>query len=228
MVIVNLIMEGASPTGVLNSSAMLMDNTSVFRQSLNKFFQRVLNRSDIRVVVDMGANKNSAVYKYARNKNAETFLYVDLDAPAGSIPQWFSLMEKETTRKGVTFSEVADCDKVFFMIQEMEAWFLKQPVCIERWASTKGYIRDHSDEDIGLHSLIRGKDIESIGKPSDKLALIIRHFFSEQDNAGKKGRKVKYHKLKSAPGLIDALSAETLLSEDKQLRRFKAILSSYA
>ena len=215
-------MEGAPPQTVLNTSAMLMNTTNVLRQSLNCFFRRLLNRSDIQVAVDLGANKNSSVYKYARNKTADTYLYVDLDAPASGIARWFTDKQNAAAAKGLAFSQENDEGHVFFMIQEMEAWFLKQPLCIVTWAKAKGYFREHSNEVLPEHPLIKGKDIESIVKPSGKLADIIKHFYVEVKGDGSKGKKVKYHKMKSAPGLLDAIDTDSLVSIDTQLARFKA------
>lgn len=226
MVVINLIMEGNPPQGVLNDNANLMTNTVVLRQSLNNFYQRLLGRTDIRVVVDLGANKNSSVYKYARNKEDNTYLYVDLDAPSTDISQWFTAKQQAAAGKGLSFDQASDADHVFFMIQEMEAWFLKQPSCIETWASEKGYCREHNDEVLEQHSLIRGKDIEQIAKPSDKLGDIIKHFYVELKKDGVKGKKVKYNKMKSAPGLIDALNVVDLLQVDAQLSQFKVCLEN--
>lgn len=224
MVRITLIMEGAPAQTVLNASATLMNNANVLRQSLNGFFQRLLKRSDIQVAVDLGANKNSSVYKYAREKTADTYLYVDLDGSSDTIPQWFDNKQKAALTRGLAFCQDSDEDHVFFMIQEMEAWFLKQPLSIETWARQSGYIREHCEEELSNHSLIKGKDIESIPKPSDKLRDIIKHFFVEKNVDGSKGKKVKYHKMRSATGLLDSVDVDALVAVDYQLSRFKSTL----
>ncbi len=124
------------------------------------------------------------------------------------------LINKEYPDKSIVIPE-EKIGKVFFMVQEMEAWFLKQPGCIERWRIEEEYERKHPDENIAEHSLIRGKDIESIRKPSDKLRTLIKKYISD----GKKS--VKYGKLASAPGLLDNLDVATLLPLDRELQRFK-------
>lgn len=106
-------------------------------------------------------------------------------------------------------------DKVFFMVQEMEAWFLKQPDCIEKWRLSMNYDRKLPEEDIAQHSVIRNKDVEDINKPSEKLSTLIKKYIFN----GKKG--VKYGKMSSAPGLLDALDVEALLPIDRELQRFK-------
>ena len=100
------------------------------------------------------------------------------------------------------------------MIQEMEAWFLKQLSCLDRWAEKEGYTRKQ-EGDISQHSVLINKNIEDIKKPSDKLATILKVYFE------KKGKSARYGKLKTAPALLDALNTSDLLPLDKELQRLK-------
>ena len=106
------------------------------------------------------------------------------------------------------------------MIQEMKAWFLKQPECLDRWGKTQGYKRVKGDTEISEDNQIKGKDVESLSKPSKILGVIIQRYFERTLPNGKKV-KLKYGKLKSAPSIIDELDEETLVSDDKELYRFK-------
>ena len=51
-------------------------------------------------------------------------------------------------------------------------------------------------------------------KPSEKLKIIMKRFFVKNKKAA------KYGKLKTAPGLLDALNVTALISLDDELRRF--------
>lgn len=105
------------------------------------------------------------------------------------------------------------------MVQEMEAWFLKQPECLDRWAELEGYSRKDAEFNISNHSLIKGKDIELISKPSEKLALIMRRFFFKGSKAA------KYGKLKTSPQLLDSLDIGSLLPLDLELQRFLSVIN---
>ena len=70
---------------------------------------------------------------------------------------------------------------------------------------------------ISEHSVIRGKNIEEITKPSQKLGILMKKFFKK----GKKG--ASYGKLKTSPGLLDAINTEDLITKDRELQRFKRI-----
>ena len=74
---------------------------------------------------------------------------------------------------------------------------------------------------ISNHSVIKGKEIEEISKPSQKLTILMKKFFKK----GKKG--ASYGKLKISPGLLDVLNAEDLLSKDTELKRFKQTAEKY-
>ena len=50
-------------------------------------------------------------------------------------------------------------DSVFFMIQEMEAWFLKQLSCLDEWALKEGYTRKDTTN-IADHSVLKNKNID--------------------------------------------------------------------
>ncbi len=99
-------------------------------------------------------------------------------------------------------------DHVSFWIQEMEAWFLKQPESIELWAEDEGLTRKKGPETpLSEHPSIRDKDIEHLQqKASFLMGVILRQVFAPQEKAKKsatgKVRDLKYGKLRHAPGII--------------------------
>ena len=70
-----------------------------------------------------------------------------------------------------------DTPKIFFMIQEMEAWIISQPDKIEEFGENEGLERKKTDKGIKNSSLLKGKHPEQIRKPSEKLDTILRQYF---------------------------------------------------
>lgn len=217
MVKLNLIIEGGVYTN--NIPAETASNVESLRQSLHKFFTRILNRNDVEITIFMGAGYRNAAKQFVKSVTP-LGLFVDSDLPPETKHLWFDkLTNKEHPEMTINIPQ-EKIQNIFFMIQEMEAWFLKQPECLERWAEMNGYKRKNTELDIFNHSLIKGKNIESISKPSEKLALIMKCFFF-------KGMKAaKYGKLKTSPLLLDSLDIDSLLPLDSELQRFVSVINT--
>ncbi len=215
MVKLNLIVEGGVYAN--NVSADTANNVESLRQSLHDFFFRIIESEEIAITIYMGAGNHNAARQFIKS-DSDVRLFVDSDLPLETKYEWFKkLINDEHPEKTV----VIPSDKVpsvYFMIQEMEAWFLKQTDCLERWAEMEGYTRKDPHLSIAEHSLLRNKDIESIKKPSEKLAVILKRFFFKN----KKG--VRYGKLTTAPKLLDSLDISRLLPLDSELQRFYSMI----
>ncbi len=217
MVDIRIIVEGGAPT--YSSDVSTANNSESLRQSLNSFFCRLLGREDIRIIVGFGYRNAAKLFVEDKSYN---YLFVDSDTPKAQIKGWFEKLKTENKNKPIVIPLERQND-VFFMIQEMEAWFLKQPECFEMWAKIEGY--EKSDfSDIQKHSLIRNKNIEDITKPSKITELIMKHFFYKKINGGNK-KHAKYGKLKTAPILLDCLDVSLLEKQDSELHRFKEKIS---
>ena len=216
MVNLNIIVEGG--TFDSNSCEETFNNVEALRESLNKLFSRLLKRDDISVRVDMGAGYRSSAKMFVKNSK-DRYLYVDSDN--ADTNKWFDSLDDADPAKAIVIPADAK-DKVFFMIQEMEAWFLKQPECLDRWGKAQGYIRQKRGIEIAADNQIAGKDIEGLSKPSRIVGVIVQRYFERVLPNGKP-QKVKYGKLKSAPGIIDQLDEQTLVAVDKELLRFKVL-----
>jgi hypothetical protein len=220
MVELHIIVEGG--TSDKNASADTTNNVESLRQSFHQFFSRVLHREDISITMGWGVINAAKEYL---NGNKSDCLYIDSDLPPAEIVQWYDKMAHNENPAQVVIIPEDRRERIFFMIQEMEAWFLKQPECIEHWAKQEHYVRVQKrvNENIKEHSLIRNKDIELIAKPSEKLAQLISIYF-EKDNKTKK--RARYGKLKTAPYLLDALDVEPLIEADQELQRFRGTINS--
>ena len=214
MVRLNLIIEG----GVYADSVSVetANNAEALREALHNFFTRLLNRDDIEITIFMGNGYRNAAKKFVA-ASVPISLFVDFDLPPDEKYRWFEkLINDNEPDKTIVIPEEKK-ESVFFMIQEMEAWFLKQPTCIDKWADKEGYKRKNPEE-ISQHSLIKGKSIEKINKPSKKLEILLKTFFEKNKKAA------RYGKLKTAPALLDALDVSELESLDKELQRFHSFV----
>lgn len=210
MVKLNLIVEGGVYTD--NVSADTANNVEALRESLHKFFTRLLGRDDVEITIFMGNGYRSAAKQFIEEQ-APIGLFVDSDLPPEDKHLWFNKLNNSEYPERSIIIPQEKINSIFFMIQEMEAWFLKQPYCLEKWAQKEGYTRKKHTS-IARHSLLKNKDIEKISKPSEKLTIIMRCFFTKNKKAA------KYGKLKTAPGLLDALNVPALKMLDNELQRF--------
>lgn len=221
MVTIRIIVEGGIPAG--NNDLITANNTESLRQSLNCFFSRLLDSDDISIIVVMGYGYRAAIKKFLQD-DSDTVLFVDLDAPKAEINKWFLKCETEKAENPLIFSDEQK-KKVFFMIQEMEAWFLKQPECFEKWAAIESFDRrDHNA--ISEHSLLKGKNVEDISKPSVVVDTLMKHFYEKRID-DKKRKLAKYGKLRTAPLLLDCLDVDLLEKQDTELQKFKNIFKKY-
>ena len=213
MVEIRIIVEGGGQSGP--SDVVTANNTESLRQSLNSFFARVLNRND--VSISIGYGYRNAAKRFVEDDSYNS-LFVDSDSPKEKIMDWFEKLKTENPNRPIVIPFERQSD-VFFMVQEMEAWFLKQPECFEKWAEKEEYEK-RTLELIENHTLIHGKNIEDLKKPSEITKILLKHFFEKKIPGGKR-KLASYGKLKTAPILLDCLDVKRLLECDSELKRFK-------
>ena len=218
--VVNVYVEG----GVINDNvdATTINNSEALREERNRFMQRALNRNDISVVVKKCSGYKEAVKQFINaTEEEDNYLYVDLDRKPELRNEWF----KSLYDNGIEMPQ----DKiahVSFWIQEMEAWFLKQPEAIELWAEDENLERKPGQNyPLSEHPSIKNKDIEHLQqKASYLMGVILRQVFAPQEKVRKstsgKVRDLKYGKLRHAPGIIAHLNPTDLISKDIELKSF--------
>ncbi len=214
MVIRIIVEGGAYPTNNTHSSTDLtLDGSEVLREELKKFFTAVLGIADISIIVSYQAGYKNAAKVFVA-KPEENYLYTDLDDIPERRADWFTHLAEV----GTVIPDERKPD-VFFWIQEMEAWFLKQPQSVERWATDRNIkIKRAIVED----PLISGKDIEHLQhKPSYVMKVIFQRDL-ENTRKGKNGKiqKLEYGKLRHAPRIIPYLIPQDLMANDAELRAF--------
>lgn len=218
--VVNVYVEGGIING--NVDATTINNSEALREELHRFMQRALNRNDISVVVKKCSGYKEAAKQFINAAQEEdNYLYVDLDRKPELRNEWF----KSLSDDGLVISQ-GKTDHVIFWIQEMEAWFLKQPEAIELWAEDEGLKRKPGQNSpLSEHSSIKNKDIEHLQqKASYLMGVILRQVFAPQEKGRKsssgKVRDLKYGKLRHAPGIIAHLNPTDLISKDNELKSF--------
>ena len=122
MVTLNVIVEVQSVRE--DMAEKVASNAAALRQSLNGFFTRVLNTDDVQITIFMGDGYRNAARKYATDSGNQC-LYVDSDLPYDIRMEWFKkLINSDHPEKNIVIP-ANKVNNVFFMVQEMEAWFLQ-------------------------------------------------------------------------------------------------------
>lgn len=212
--VVNVYVEGGVING--NVDATTNNNSEALREELNRFIQRALNRDDISIVVKKCSGYKEAAKEFVSAKGKyENYLYVDLDRKPELRDEWFTSLSDN----GIDMP-AEKINHVCFWIQEMEAWFLKQPEAIEMWAEDENLLRKSGvNMPIYEHPLIKDKDIERLQqKASFIMGVILRYFFMPKDKIKRsvsgKVRDLKYGKLRHAPGIIAHLNPIDLIDKE--------------
>ncbi|MCK7556555.1 DUF4276 family protein [Chitinophaga sedimenti] len=114
-----------------------------------------------------------------------------------------------------------NASKVYFMIQEMEAWIISQIDCLSEYAANEGYIRKRESEVMKNNPLIKDKKYEELVKPSGLLDTIFRQYFDVKSTRGGKikAKGKRYSKTQDGPNLVALLDVELLCQEFEDAQR---------
>jgi len=186
-----------------NPAALTVDNSAVFRENFHKLFSQKLPPTEFNLRINMfgTVTQTKNTLKKIEIQDSNSVFLIDLDAP------------KERKDERLAWYNPSFRKKIFFMIQEMEAWILSQTDKIEVFGKNEGLIRKRIGEDIKTNSLLKNKHPEDIEKPNEKLNTILSQYFDvvkiRQGKERKKGKK--YSKAKDGPKLIGLLELEILM-----------------
>ncbi|MCA0387163.1 MAG: DUF4276 family protein [Bacteroidetes bacterium] len=145
------------------------------REGFNKLLRKKLGRNMPRIV--MGDGKSQAIDKFLNSSNS--VLLCDLDGP------------DETREKDIQMHRFEEYrDSIYYMVQEMEAWFISQPDILDKF-----YQAD-------LTKKIPKKHASEFENPDEKL--------QEWTRDSKKG---KYHKVRHGTALLEMLDADKLTED---------------
>jgi hypothetical protein len=175
-----LIIEGTSDTRNGN-----------LRQGFHKLLEQQLKGKMPRIV--MGDGKNQAIKKFLNYSN-DRFpgLLIDLDKKES--------FKEDDLKKNKLYDKSVF---VYYMVQEMEAWFLSQPKILDSYYSEK------------ISKKIPNRPAMEISKPSDLLYQIT-----------KTSKKRKYHKVVHAVDLLQNLDAKKLMEDFEDFKSLIQTLSN--
>ena len=198
MVKLTIYVEG----GVPDDPTDTVGNSAVFRENFHQLFIQKLPQTtfDLAIHPIGQISQASNHLKKITDQKIDAVLLIDLDAP------------KTERKKRLADNYASDPSKVFFMIQEMEAWIISQPEKIEDYARSTHLVFKRP-EPISDNPLIKNRHPEEIKKPGERLNTLLGQYFSvEKMRKGrlKKGPK-SYAKSKDGPALIGLLQLEQLM-----------------
>jgi anion-transporting ArsA/GET3 family ATPase len=192
MVTVRILLEGGSTDK--NADADTMDNSAALRESLSQLLSSGVSKQEVSIEAIMQGSYMSAVKAFQKDEKA--LLLIDLDANERTVLlQQLQLLENQ--------------NRVFFMVQAMEAWILSQPDKLEtRYAKFK-----INTESVADYAEIAGIPTYQIPKPDAVLNRLLQHFF-ELPN----GKKQKYRKLKNSYEMIAVLDVKRLATDFEDVK----------
>lgn len=155
------------------------------RQGFRTLLQPLL--PGVRFQIIMGGGKSQAIHKFkkAQEKADDCLLVIDLDAPT---------MEKNRDLQENSLN--IEADRVFYMIQEMEAWFIDQPEVLDDYYKDK------------IARKLPKRPAHEIPEPARKL-----------EQATSNTQKGKYHKVKDGTALLRLLDGPQLMEKFEDFRR---------
>ena len=195
MVDVVIFIEG----GVLpndNVSVQTLDNSQKFRESFYNIFYKLIDKQAFNITIQLGSGNKQTIKFFKTQMDKNSVLLIDLDNSIAYRDKRLLELELDNYK-----------DRVFFMVQEMEAWILSQPQKIDECYGNN-YKRERSAFNISDDSLLIGKHPEEITKPSLVLKVLLKRYFSYEKRG--KIKKKEYGKLKDAPDLLNLLDAKKL------------------
>lgn len=136
--------------------------------------------------INLGGGKFHTIRKFLNNQlEADAILLlVDLDGPEAE-------KEQDLQRNDLSLKQ----QNVFYMVQEMESWFLSQPVVLDTFFGPDPNSKKVSD------------------KLSKRKAIDIVHPKEVLKNVTKDSKRGTYHEMKHAVELLKLLDAEQLESD---------------
>ncbi|MDX2246938.1 MAG: DUF4276 family protein [Bacteroidia bacterium] len=160
------------------------------RQGLAKLLEKKLGGK--LPSIKLGDGKSQTIKKFLKNRLPcdLSLLLVDLDKPADEI-------EQDLKEYGLLLRR----DDVFYMIQEMESWFLSQPEILDRF-----YGQDNNGKKVS-DKLTQKNPIE-YPHPDEEIQRLTKHT-----------KKGGYHKIKHGVELLKLLDAAKLEDDFNDFKR---------
>ena len=160
-------------------------SASTSNGNLREGFSKLLEKkvSGKMPTISMGDGKSQTIRKFLNAEGSK--LLCDLDAAASEI-------ENDLKKNGLSEHK----DFVYYMIQEMEAWFISQPEILDKFYAEK------------ISTKLAKKDAQLFTEPDKELERIT-----------KPTKKGKYHKVSHGAELLKLLDANILYNTFSDFKR---------
>jgi hypothetical protein len=174
------------------------DSNGELRKGFRILFEKKLKDKMPQII--MGNDKNSTARKFLHSKMPSAYALMDLD---GKEIRNKNSIEELKTNDLSKFNRTHQRDFVFYMVQEMEAWFLSQPEILqEHFTDLKS-------------TKIPKKNSQFIPNPSVFLQKLVKNT-----------KKGEYHKVKDAVPLLCKLDIEKLMVDFDDVKKLIETLNT--
>ena len=196
MVNISIFIEGGALQND-NVNVQTIDNSEKLRESFHLILSQVISSDKFNITTKLGSSNKQTIkfFKKKIQNNKNSLLLIDLDGN-----------KSQKANRISEFGLIDYYNKVFFMVQEMEAWIISQINVVDSYYEDK-YTRKKSDKILSEHKKIKNIHPEDIKKPSVVLKEILGQYFSRRDN---KNRNKKYSKVKDGAELLSLLDSNEL------------------
>jgi len=190
------------------------DKTEALRQSFNKLLNAGLKgKTEVQITaIPLGSVRSAP----KQNLTENDFLLIDLDSAEADI-------DTAKQNRLNQFYSPEKHNRIFFMVQAMEAWILSQPQVIEKYYDCDNDYSKYkkiTDYPLAQDAVLLGADVCNFHKPEKQLDDLIKIHFRKKSNNG----LIKYGKLKTAPDLIALLDIEQLQNDFVDVKNLLAAI----
>ncbi|MDX2284472.1 MAG: DUF4276 family protein [Bacteroidia bacterium] len=185
---------------MLQTSVLFIEGTSDSSNGdLRRGYRKLIGQAAVRTMprIVMGGNKPETIRKFLKHTfPAQGLLLIDLDAPEAALEHQLAELGLQDQRHFA-----------FFMIQEMEAWFLSQP----------GILADYY-QDPGIASRMTRRPPREVPDPKAEMQHLTR----------KHPAKGAYHAVRDGTELLARLNLAQLRQDFPQVDRLIQALAAIA
>jgi hypothetical protein len=172
---------------------MFCEGDAGLRQGFSSLFNQVKgNNVKLSFIACGGKDHTVTKFKSGRSGNSNKILLIDLD-------------ESENKRETCINNMGLKPEGVFFMVQEMEAWFLSQPEILEK----------HYSKEVSAH-LPKGH-AKDIAAPAKELKARVAKFSLSANK--------EYHKVKDAVALLQKIDIHQLCKDFTDVEKLVASIA---
>lgn len=235
MVDITVYVEGGNPNAEADITTVAMSNA--IRESFYKLFSSNFDSNlaiQFNLIVEMGGGELNAAELFlgAVQQGENAVLLIDVYKSKTKkdkidyVAQTLDKLRQSPKYKyqGTDLQKIEDHkDSVFFMVKEMEAWFLSQLQVVENCAQEEGWIRKNPEKELGDDSGVKDKVVQEIDHPSYTLDKLIQRNYGKKLNPKK---KQKYDKGKHPFILLQHLNLPQLKQDFTEVDRLLDYISN--